>query len=104
MQASTDKVPPAAPTGLTAELSGKESVLLKWNPNTEEDLAGYLVFKSQTIKATHITYSEILSAERIENEISLPAIESGAHYFVLKAFDYLGNESAYSKSARIVKE
>ncbi|MGH9391661.1 MAG: fibronectin type III domain-containing protein, partial [Vicinamibacteria bacterium] len=41
-----DNLPPAAPTGLTAIQQGATSdVLARWNPNTEPDLLGYLLYR-----------------------------------------------------------
>ncbi len=40
-----DVFPPAVPAGLTA-VAGVNSIELAWQPNTEEDLAGYQVYRS----------------------------------------------------------
>jgi hypothetical protein len=44
---AVDTFPPAAPRGLAA-VPGEGAVNLIWEPNTEKDLAGYLVFRGET--------------------------------------------------------
>jgi hypothetical protein len=44
---AVDTFPPAAPRGLAA-VPGEGAVSLIWEPNTEKDLAGYLVFRGET--------------------------------------------------------
>ena len=42
-----DTIPPANPTGLSAE-PGDSLIALKWNANAESDLRGYNIFRSST--------------------------------------------------------
>ncbi|RKY89982.1 hypothetical protein DRQ09_00155, partial [candidate division KSB1 bacterium] len=42
--AARDTIPPAVPAGLEA-IAGSEKVLLRWNKNTEGDLAGYDIYR-----------------------------------------------------------
>jgi hypothetical protein len=46
-----DRFPPAAPSGLVA-LTQSDGIALKWVPNTETDLAGYLVLRGRAGDAT----------------------------------------------------
>jgi len=39
-------VPPSAPTNLTATAIGPTQVQLAWDPNTEPDLAGYIIYRN----------------------------------------------------------
>ncbi len=41
-----DRFPPAVPSGLTA-IAGLNSIQLTWNPNSEADLGGYYVYRSE---------------------------------------------------------
>ena len=43
---AADTVPPASPTGLTATIDSSGHVLLKWKANTEPDLFGYTILRS----------------------------------------------------------
>jgi len=51
--AAPDTMPPAAPSGFTGE-EGNTQVLLMWNPNTEEDLAGYNIYRKAGADTTLI--------------------------------------------------
>ena len=42
-----DRFPPAAPTELAA-LTAKDGITLRWAPNTEPDLGGYLVLRGRS--------------------------------------------------------
>jgi hypothetical protein len=45
---TADTTPPEVPTGLTVILPGEVNVPLDWNDNSEGDLAGYNVYRSET--------------------------------------------------------
>lgn len=102
VESSTDKIPPAAPTGLKGRFEEK-TLVLSWNPNTETDLAGYKLFKSQNIEATHITYALFMTLDKNNTQISIKEPQEGTQYFVLKSFDFLSNESPYGEHTRIEK-
>lgn len=96
--APIDTFAPAVPTGLTA-LAGTTSIDLSWARNTEDDLAGYNIFRATDDGAF----------ERIAANIGLPAytdprVEAGKRYrYTVTAIDMTGNESARSteSTARI---
>lgn len=93
-----DLVAPSAPTNLTSMISpeNKNNILLKWDANTENDLAGYLVYYGSAsgvydgIQANE-GESPITISKFDEFEISgLP--DGGAQYFFrVQAFDLSGN-------------
>lgn len=72
-QTVTDSVAPAAPTGLTATANADGTVTLTWNANTEADLYGYWIFRSETDPALH---------NRIEITGTAPEINNGDIYFL----------------------
>src|SRR6185295_12489938 len=90
----TDTFPPAVPTGLTA-VAGVNSIELAWDRSTEEDFAGYQVYRSNDGSAP----------ERIAGLIDAPtfsdrAVELGKKYsYAVTAVDRIGNESARSMTA-----
>ncbi|MCK4378936.1 MAG: hypothetical protein KAW01_06305, partial [Deltaproteobacteria bacterium] len=74
------------------------TITLSWNPNTENDLAGYKVF----VGLASAEYDTFYSVGKVdEYQLDLPSDEDD-YYLALKAFDYSGNESAFS--AEVVVE
>jgi fibronectin type 3 domain-containing protein len=94
-----DTFPPAVPVGLMA-VAGVNSIELVWQRNTEDDFAGYQVYRS-TAGAP---------AERIAGPIDAPTfsdrtVEIGKKYsYTVTASDRNGNESARSAPAEAVAQ
>ncbi|MBN1788387.1 MAG: hypothetical protein JW806_08330 [Sedimentisphaerales bacterium] len=90
----TDTTPPAPPTGLTAILPGETDVPLEWNANTEVDLAGYNLYRSQTSGAGFVrqNVSLIVDSNYIDDVIN----HYTTYYYVVTALDTTLNESSYS--------
>ena len=94
-----DIFPPAAPQGLTAAvLPGPQpdtvQVDLSWSINSETDLAGYYVYRSEQegTRGTRIT-PELLLAPAIRDT----SVQPGHRYwYTVTALDRAGNESAPS--------
>lgn len=94
-----DAFPPAAPNGLQAVFSGviqHPGIDLTWTPNTEDDLAGYNVYR-------HVTGS---APERVNKDLlKTPAFHDGnvvlgeTYFYLVTAVDLRGNESARSAEA-----
>lgn len=77
---------------LTAPANG--SVTLSWSANTEEDLAGYKIYRG-TVSGSYGSPIAVLDKGAISHTVS--SLESGTTYFfVITAYDDSGNESAYS--------
>ena len=99
-----DTFPPAVPSGL-AVVPGNGSIDLSWEPDTEPDLAGYLVYR-QTV-ATDGTLSGAPS-QLTPKPIPAPAfsdltVQPGQTYsYSVVAVDSAGNQSAASSEAREV--
>jgi fibronectin type 3 domain-containing protein len=91
-----DAFPPAVPVGLMA-VAGVNSIELAWQPNTEEDLAGYQVYRSTSGGA----------AERIAGPVDAPnfsdrTVEIGKKYsYAITSIDRTGNESAHSAAVEV---
>lgn len=103
--------PPKSPTGLTIYCpqpvlsalaatgdSQEEPIAhclyLNWEDNTEDDLAGYRVYRSLE---SGEPYDFV--AETEESSYADCGLESGTYFYVVTAFDQAGNESAYSNEA-----
>jgi hypothetical protein len=94
-----DTFPPAVPVGLMA-VAGVNSIELAWQPNTEDDLAGYQVYRTLDGGA----------AERIAGPVDAPnfsdrTVEIGKKYsYTITAVDRTGNESAHSAAVEVTAQ
>jgi hypothetical protein len=96
-----DTFPPAPPTGLAAIPSGTtpadRSIDLSWEPNTESDLAGYIVYRQQISSTgkfagspTRLTSTPVIGPA-FRDQTAAP----GQRYaYRVTAVDSSGNESA----------
>ncbi len=73
------------------------TVVLSWNPNSESDLAGYIVF----VGIASREYGESHTIGKVnEYELNLP--DDGLDYFMaLKAYDTNGNKSDFSAEVKV---
>jgi hypothetical protein len=85
--------PPAAPTGLVAT-AGNETVSLDWDDNSETDLAGYNVYRSETSGSDYsqINGSLVLDSNYVDNDVN----NFTPYYYVVTAVDDNDNESGFS--------
>ncbi|HYW44599.1 MAG TPA: hypothetical protein VE959_17190 [Bryobacteraceae bacterium] len=89
-----DTFPPAAPTGLNAA-AAPASVELSWDRNTEEDLAGYRIYRA----VAGGEFEKVAEASQIP-AWSDPNVEPGKTYrYAVTAVDRTGNESGRSAVA-----
>jgi hypothetical protein len=94
-----DTFPPAVPAGLMA-VAGVNSIELAWQPNTEEDLAGYQVYRATGGSAP----------ERIAGPVDAPnfsdrTVEIGKKYsYTITSIDRTGNESAHSATVEVTAQ
>ena len=94
-----DVFPPATPTGLQAVFSGpgqKPFIDLLWAPDTDPDLAGYNVYRSEPGTEAKKLNSDPVKSAAFRDEALLPGHE---YTYVVSAIDVRGNESAHSESA-----
>jgi hypothetical protein len=89
-----DEFPPAVPNSVSA-VAGVDSIELSWERNTEDDFAGYNVYRS----VGDSTFERLASA--IESPVySDRMVDMGKRYrYVVTAVDANGNESARSAAA-----
>ena len=91
--------PPAVPSGLQAVFSSvgqKPFIDLTWAPDTESDLAGYLVYRRTAGSAfTAVTAAPVKAPAWRDNDV-----HPGQKYFyTVTAVDVRGNQSAQSAPA-----
>ena len=90
-----DTFPPAAPTGLKT-IPSEGAITLIWNPNTEGDLAGYIVLRA-SVPAGVLTP---LTPVPIQLTTFRDTVARGARFaYAVKAIDKAGNASL--ESARV---
>jgi fibronectin type 3 domain-containing protein len=88
-----DSTPPGRPTGLTV-VPGVDRVFLTWNENKESDLDGYHVYRSTT---SGKDYERLTEKPLVRTTFSDEAVKTDAtYYYVIRAVDKAGNESARS--------
>jgi len=94
-----DTAPPATPTGATASLEGGTNVRVRWNANSEPDLAGYLVYRALASSGPYarLTGSPITTT----NYLDTTAPDTLSIWYGLSAVDASGNESARSAPLRV---
>jgi hypothetical protein len=82
--APIDDEAPAAPTGLTAT-AGEGSISLRWEPNGEEDLGGYLVLRRE---AGGDTLRQLTPSPIAETQFTDSSVTAGQMYtYVVQAVD-----------------
>jgi len=92
-----DRFPPAPPKGLTP-LASEGAINLVWEPNTERDLAGYIVLRGIEPAET----LEPITAAPIQETQFHDNVKPGVRFvYAVKAVDTSGNESA--PSARVTE-
>jgi pectate lyase len=91
--AAAGDIPPAAPAGLTVT-PGEANVPLDWNDNSEIDLAGYNVYRSETSGSGYskLNYSLLDASNYVDNITT----HNTTYYYVVTAVDTNLNESGYS--------
>jgi len=97
-----DRFPPKAPQELeavAAVMNGKVSVDLSWEPNIENDLAGYIVYRSEDGGAAVRLTGTLL----IQSAFHDAAVALGKKYrYTVTAVDTSGNESVASEVTEAV--
>ncbi len=88
---SIDTNPPAVPTGLDS-VTGDEAVYLTWNPNAEEDLAGYRVYRNNQPSGYFRMIAEVKENYYVDYDVQ----NGTTYYYCVSAFDKNGNESELS--------
>ena len=93
-----DFTPPTAPKGLEYVMSPTGSVIIKWKKNPEADVAGYHLYYANDSTHTFLQKSgKIISSPMVFDTLSVTNVTQRYTYYRVKAFDFSGNESAFSE-------
>jgi len=89
------------PTGLVAK-AGNRQVTLTWTPNPEEDISGYLVYRSTTSGSYNYGVALATVTHPTTRYVDTGLINDTTYYYVLRAMDTLGlaSEASYEVWAR----
>ncbi len=72
------------------------TIQVNWNPNTEEDLAGYRLY----VGTASGQYGEPVDVGNVTGHVmEITPQYGGTYYFAVTAYDTSGNESGYSDEA-----
>lgn len=83
---------PAVPVSLVATANA-ESVKLEWSANTETDLEGYNIYRSETAGGPYFTIARNVKTNSfVDNSTTI----NGQYFYVIKAVDKSLNRSPYS--------
>jgi hypothetical protein len=94
-----DVFPPAVPGGLQAVFSSvgqKPFIDLTWAPNTESDLAGYVVYRRTAASKFVVVSGALIKAPAWRDNDVHPGQK---YYYTVAAVDLRGNQSAQSSPA-----
>ncbi len=88
--------PPADPTGLTVVTSGVYTISLDWDDNTDLDLAGYKVYRSETSGAGFSNIATVAASDFVDTTANPNDL---TYYYTVAAYDVDANESGQSDEA-----
>ncbi|MFM7854598.1 MAG: hypothetical protein ACKO96_22400, partial [Flammeovirgaceae bacterium] len=98
-----DSIPPAAPNGLKASIDTTGIVTLAWNKNTESDLAGYHVYRSNFSASEFSRLSKNPIPENsFTDTVSLRTLTNKVFYKII-ALDTRHNPSTFSPVVKAAK-
>ncbi len=104
IQVVADNLPPAAPTGLTAALQSPD-VQATWDPNTEPDLLGYLLYRNGSLVDFGGSLPADLRPLAIPDNAYLDqGPPDGELVYRVYAIDLAGNVSPPSAPASVVRD
>lgn len=93
-----DTIPPDRPTGLIAQRGDGGEIQLDWDDNSEADLMGYRVYRSNTLNGAYVNiHSKAYPFSSYKDVLDLDVTTDSVFYKVL-ATDHRGNWSPLSKA------
>jgi uncharacterized protein len=98
-----DSLPPAPPSGLRATIDSLGRVVLKWDANKEEDLMGYMVFRTNLSneEPAQLTKTHIRPA-LFRDTVNVRSLNKEVYYLVVALDDHY-NQSGFSTALKLIK-
>jgi len=98
-----DNTPPAVPTELSGAADKDGIVILKWKPNSDNDLIGYRVFSSHDPKHEFVEVTrKIISTNSYSDTINTKVLNKHIYYTIV-AVDNNFNASKYSTPCKVAR-
>lgn len=98
-----DSTPPAAPIGIGIALTEyPNQVTLFWAPNTETDLKGYKLYRSEFPSAGFAAINNVVVSKGTERYIDVGVTTGKKYYYRVAALDQAGNEGSASDIVSMV--
>lgn len=98
-----DTTPPAAPNGLGIALTEyANQVTLFWAPNTETDLKGYKLYRSELPSSGFAALGNIVVTKGTERYIDVGVVTGKKYYYRVAALDQANNEGSASDIVSMV--
>ncbi|MFQ6112450.1 MAG: fibronectin type III domain-containing protein, partial [bacterium] len=73
-------------------------MIVSWDPNGEHDLSGYKIYYGTTSRS----YGQVVDVGNVTSR-RITGLQAGVRYFfAVTAYDFSGNESAFSEEVNIV--
>jgi hypothetical protein len=95
----SELIPPSVPSGLTATLTGSNTVSLTWSPSTDNvGVTSYGVYRNGVAIANVETIDATAPAPTAFDDFNVPA---GTYTYTVDAADAVGNRSAQSTAVSI---
>ncbi len=92
-----DNIPPGAPTGVDSRPEGISSVVVRWQPNSEKDLAGYLVTCQQAALTRVVRVAaQIQASQTLSETARVNGLNAEPATCTVEAYDSSGNVSSPS--------
>ncbi|RCK81543.1 MAG: Fibronectin type 3 domain protein [Candidatus Ozemobacter sibiricus] len=98
-----DREVPSTPRGVTAALTEQpNTVTIFWSPNSERDLRGYRVYRSESPIGRFSAIEGMLIAKGQERFLDAGVTTGKKYYYRVSAVDLAGNESGPSEAVSVV--
>ncbi len=98
-----DSIPPSAPLGLIGEIDSTGLVTLQWELGSEEDLAGYMVYFTNSADHVYSTVNSAPYADTIYTDTIQIKTLTKKIYYKIKAVDTRWNYSDYSEVLELTR-
>lgn len=98
---TVDNLAPATPQGLAADVVSADAAL-SWNPNSEDDLLGYLLFRDgRLVNVEGALVGEMRPYALLDTAYPDRQLPDGKHLYSIAAIDLAGNMSELSEEVEI---